>query len=268
MKKSSPQQFRNPSNRFARVTRRLIATSITKPMYRRSFFLLSLFFFVSCGAGTGLRTHLEPRDPGDCRALDSLFAASGWREPVAMRGKLTLDVKQYRVRGRFELSATAQGDLTLEITSTTALGGHREDLVLSFYDDTLRVLDRERGQYYEGEEVDGLVSDGVGVEWDLAGVLRQVTVRAARCDRFESVSSSPRSHGCEVKGKFDGEDFSLDFAEGRIQEANWPAVLGGRPDDHLRITYGWEPAAEGGARLDELVIFLEERRWRAKLISD
>jgi hypothetical protein len=185
-----------------------------------------------------------------------------------MRGKLTLDVKQYRVRGRFELSTTARGYLTLEITSTTALGGHREDMVLSFYEDTLRVLDRERGHFYEGEEVNGVVSDGIGVYWDLAGVLRLIMVRAAGCDRFESVSTSPSGGGREVAGRFDGEEFRLNFAKGRILEAYWPAVLGGRPDDRLRITYRWVPAAGGEARLTELVVFLEERRWRVKLKSD
>jgi hypothetical protein len=207
---------------------------------------------------------LDPETADGCRALDSVLADSGWRTTVSMSGRTTIDVKQYRVRGRFDLETTPAGDLSFAFTGTMALGGHREDIVVSYYEDTLRVLDRERGEYYEGEEVENLISEGTGVSWRLTDVLHMVTVRATDCRRYDKVTARANENGdWRIAGRFDGEPFELSARGGRVQDAVWPAVFEGEPNDRLEITYRWD---EGGG-LDELVLFLRDRRWRIKLVS-
>ena len=68
--------------------------------------------------------------------MDSTLTAGGWGTPLAMKGKVTIDVKQYRVRGRFDMKSDAGGNFTFEFTSSAALGGLHEDVVISCFNDT------------------------------------------------------------------------------------------------------------------------------------
>lgn len=174
------------------------------------------------------------------------------------------------MRGIFGLSANGRGDFTFAFESTTTLGGLHEDLVFSYYGDTLRVLDRERGRYYEGNEIDRLVADGTGAVWDIADVVRRVMALAPGCDRIESVSAPANTRGDWVmSGRADGADFSVEFAGGRIRKADWPAIIDGRPDDRLRIEYEWAEGPGGvGDGLEKLVVLVVDRRWRVKLDAD
>jgi hypothetical protein len=135
----------------------------------RAVFAIAVALLVSLGC-THFRSHdVVPADDG-CALVDSALSGSGLRGGIEARGRVTIDVNQYRVRGRFVMTVTPGGDLTFDIVSTTMIGGHREDAVLSFYADTLRVLDRERGRFYQGADVDAMVADGAGLPVDL-GVL-------------------------------------------------------------------------------------------------
>jgi hypothetical protein len=213
------------------------------------------------GAGSGRVVEGD----GACAVVDSVLAASGLRAGVEMRGRATIDVNQYRVRGRFELTITPDGDLTFDITSTTLLGGHREDAVLSFYADTLRVLDRERGRFYEGPAVDALVADGTGVALDLGQLLRHATARTPACRRIGEVRRSGGGVGrVDLAGLLDGHTFELRLEEGRLVHSAWP--LPGTEqwrNDHVETTYTWV-----GAHLARVVIAVPDRRWRVKLVSD
>lgn len=216
-------------------------------------------------AATGACTHYAGRAlPGEagCAALDSALAASGLRDGVAMRGKVTIDVNQYRVRGHYELTLSEAGDLTFDMNSTTLLGGHREDAVLSFYADTLRVLDRERGRFYQGGEVDRLVTEGAGAAIDLGELLRLATGRPPACARVSNVHRSPRGGGgMDVSGRLDGRDFSVRLERGRITRAVWPLPLGrGGHDETVVADYRWSHGA-----LDGFTVLVPQRRWRVRL---
>jgi hypothetical protein len=132
-------------------------------MHRRAV-SFAVLFLLACAGTRDHNGNLQPASNSDCHIVDSILAGSGWREPLDMTGRVMFDVKQYRVQGRFQLTAPGDGNLTFEFSGTMAMGGHHEDVVVSFYDDTLRVLDRERGRFYEGEEANALVSEGLDID--------------------------------------------------------------------------------------------------------
>jgi hypothetical protein len=205
---------------------------------------------------------------GNCRTVDSVLALSGWRNNVAMAGRVTFDVRQYRVRGRFQLTAEPDGDLVFEFSGNMVLGGRHEDVVLSWYDGELRVLDRERGRLYEGADVDGLIAEGLGEQWDVADLIRLVTARKPDCSRLSSVELSGRGERMRLDGRLDGESFRLDYNGGRLTDASWPVRVVGGSGDRLEVAYTWETVPGAGKRaLTSAVLFLEGRRWRIKLES-
>ncbi len=236
----------------------------------RALSVVSLMLLVVFGSALSGCTHFtgSPGNvlPGDtaCALLDSALASSGLRQPLAITGKVTIDVNQYRVRGRFGLRITEAHDLAFEMTSTTLLGGHREDAVLSFYADTLRVLDRERGRYYEGEEVNALVTDGTKVSLDLAELLHGVTARTPDCRRVTALRRKDDGDGgLRLQGLIDGREFEIRFERGRLTEARWPLPLRDRGrGDTVETRYTWV-----GNRLTAFVVHVPERRWRIKLRS-
>jgi hypothetical protein len=201
--------------------------------------------------------------------VDSVFALSGWREPMELTGKVKLDVKQYRVQGRFRADFAGNGDFTFEFAGTMAMGGHHEDVVVSFQAGELYVLDRERGRLYEGDETDELIREGLGMEWNMVDLVRRITARPPSCDRLSRVEVEPkRESGATVKGLVGGESFRADFTGGRIEKASWPVVAGGRREDRLSVEYRWRSVSDQSASLDELTAFLEGRRWRMILEVD
>jgi hypothetical protein len=201
-----------------------------------------------------------------CRTVDSALAHSGWREHRGFAGRVTFDVKQYRVRGGFRMTAEADGDLIFEFAGNMVLGGHHEDVVLSWYGGELRILDRERGRLYEGTEADALIAEGLGEEWDVAGLIRLVTARRPECARLTSVRLEGAGDEYRLDGRLDERAFRLDFSGGRLVRASWPVTVGGGTEDRLEVTYRWN-SATGGNVLSRLVLFLEGRRWRIKLES-
>jgi len=219
---------------------------------------------VSCAGRAPHAGEFEPADPATCHRVDSLLSGCGWAEPFEMNGRMTMDVEQYRVQGRFELDWDGQGGFTLRFTGTMLLGGRREDVVVALRDDTLRVLDRERGRYYEGKEVDALVEEGTELEWDLAEGIGRVTARPMDCGRLQRVSLREGPDG-GVSGRSDGAPFEVTLAGGYVREAVWPVMVAGRADDRMKVTYDWAERRGGGRELRELVVFLEGRRWRVKL---
>lgn len=193
-----------------------------------------------------------------------------------MTGRVKIDVKQYRVTGRFRMTATGDGDVTFEFTGTMALGGHHEDVVVSFHGGELRILDRERARFYEGAEADVLIRDGLDVDWDLAQLIRRITAQPPGCERLSTVSYSQRDGSARLEGRLDTRRFKLEFEGGRIVKASWPVPSERGSEDRMNVTYQWEDAnpagdaqngqaAVRGATLRQVVVFLEGRRWRVKL---
>ena len=197
-----------------------------------------------------------------CAVVDSAFSASGLRDGLEVTGHTTIDVNQYRVNGRFTLRVSETGDMILEFTSTSPMGGSREDVVLSYWQDTLRVFDRERGRFFERGEVDELVEEGVGFEVDLAQVLRRVFLHPPDCERFTEIRRA--DDGGDLTGRIDGERFGMSFEGGRIARADWPAPFRGAvASERLEVDYRWE-----GGRLTGLTILAPVRRWRVRLVAE
>jgi len=176
-----------------------------------------------------------------------------------MKGRATFDVEQYRVRGRFELRVDDDGAAVLEFSGATLLGGHREEIVVSVLDDTLRVLDRERGRFYEGNEVERLIREETRVPGDWTRALLRVLGEARVCpaERLET-----RPDGLEGVGP-DGP-FRLKWRGGHLESAVWPDPAPGETfRDRLEVDYDWTP--QGLSRLEAR---LPARGWRVRLEAD
>jgi hypothetical protein len=192
-----------------------------------------------------------------CARADSFFAGA-FPRPLEMRGRATFDVDDYRVRGRFELHATASGDAVLEFSGASLLGGRREDVVVSLSGDTLRVLDRERGRFYEGDEAEQLIEDGTGAAGDWRLGLRRVL--AAGCPGIESL----RAEEDGVSGVGADGPFRLRAPAGRLEAAMWPNPAPGETfRDRLDVRYHWSHG-----RLDVIEARLPVRGWRVRLDGD
>jgi hypothetical protein len=192
-----------------------------------------------------------------CARADSFFAAS-FNRPLDMQGHATFDVDSYRVRGRFRMQLAANGDAVLEFAGSTLLGGHREDATLSLSGDTLRVLDRERGRYYEGDEVARMIESGTGTRgaWLLA--LRRAL--ACGCPGIETVSAGEDG----LSGSGPDGPFSLRLEGGRLHDATWPNPAPVETfKDRLEVHYRWKDR-----RLALLEAQLPARAWRIRLEAD
>jgi hypothetical protein len=176
-----------------------------------------------------------------------------------MKGRAVFDVEQYQVRGRFELRLDANGDAALEFSGATLLGGHREEVLVSLALDTLRVLDRERGRFYEGPGVEALIREEARAPGDWCRAVRRALADPDACP-LESVEY--RADG--LAGAAPDGPFRLRWKDGRLVEAVWPDPAPGETfDDHLVVRYEWTP--RGLARLEAR---LPARGWRVRLEAD
>jgi len=221
--------------------------------------VLAAFLFCASGCSRYARApRLVPASPQQCEDLKSRLQESGMSEVHEIRGKVTIDANQYRVRGTFGLTRDELGNVTLEFTSTTLIGGHVEDIVVSLFEDTLRVLDRERGAYHEGEEVDELIGAEAGIAVRATEMLRRLMVETPDCERVLDVSMGNDL----IQGRLDQAPFEIKFSDGLVSSARWGSPF---PDgeDRLEVSYRWERG-----RLTAITAFMPEARWRVKLIED
>ena len=206
----------------------------------------------------------------DCEAVERLFTGAGVPTPGRLWGKTTIDVNQYRVRGRFVLE-TSENGMTLQFSSSGIAGGGHEDVVFSSYNDTLRVLDRERGKYYEGEEVRRLVVDGLEAEVDVDDILARLMTEPPSCAELSGVKFEtwePKNAdpgGAKIRGRYRGHPFDATFAGGRMIRSTWTGFLPADPGVTLEVSFDWEWRGGEVKRLRELVVYVPERRWRLKL---
>jgi hypothetical protein len=214
------------------------------------------------------RGQFDVVDPVACEALDDVFSASGWRDSMEFAGRVKLDVKQYRVQGRFNATSSPEGNFVFEFTGTMAMGSHHENVIVSLHENDLYVLDRERGRFYEGDETAQLLRDGLDLDWDMVELIRCITALPPPCGRLTEVEIDPQGGGrgrVTAKGRVDGESFGATFQGDRIREASWPVISGGRREDRLKLDYEWRQDSAGQNRLERLEAFLDGRRWRMVL---
>ncbi|MCI0452157.1 MAG: hypothetical protein L0Z51_07170 [Candidatus Latescibacteria bacterium] len=194
-----------------------------------------------------------------CSALDSLLSSAGPPRPLAMSGEALLDVEQFRFRGHFQLDVASGADATIEMGGSTLFGGHREDVVVSLADDTLRVFDRERGRFYEGEPLEELIGDATRARADWARVVAEVLALSPRCDE---VATLVRDDG-GARGTGPRGNLRVVVEEGRIARSDWPdPVAGSTLDDRLEVRYEWRDG-----RLARITATLPGRGWRLRLTA-
>jgi len=188
-------------------------------------------------------------------AFDSLLTAAMPR-PSTASGDALLDVEQYRFRGHVVLDISADGDASVELSGSSLFGGHREDVAVSLADDTLRVLDRERGRDDEGQSRDELLWEGTEAraDWTLV-VERMLAVPGSERGLQSLVVDENGARGATPDGAV-----RLDIEGGRLKRAVWPNPIASATfDDRLEVEYGWE-----GQRLQEITATLPERGWRVR----
>ncbi|MCZ6765349.1 MAG: hypothetical protein O7D32_00315 [bacterium] len=232
------------------------------------FLIVSIILVLSVGPGLGGCSGLRgARRTIRCESLDSLLAGAGFERGLRLMGRATIDANEQRLQGKIILQATPDGDVTFEFTSTVLFGAHREDFVFSLVRDTLRVIDRERGIYHEGEAAEEFLQTSLEMEFELTNALHLTLGGRPACARLEWVEMRLGSDGgVSVRGKTEGESFRLVFAagNGRLTEAVWPVRLGEGTNDRLKVRYRWSGPSED-PRLDEVVMQLEDRQWRCRL---
>jgi hypothetical protein len=178
-------------------------------------------------------------------------------------GQATVDANQYRMRGKIRLDARAPGQMALEFTSTILFGHEREDFVFSLAGDTLRVIDRERGAYHEGDDAREFLAQSLTGDLDLSQGFLLTLGGHPPCGDLSHVRIETSRDGRIVcAGERLGEDFRAVFGDGRrLETVVWPVRSEEYGTDRLRAEYEWD----GGARLVGLVLSLEKREWRCKI---
>jgi len=186
-----------------------------------------------------------------------------------MGGRATIDANEQRVQGKFILQANADKDVTFEFTSTILFGSQREDFVFSLVRDTLRVIDRERGTYYEGERAEEFLQSSLEMEFEVANALHLMTGGRPPCAQLSDIETASGSDGeMSVSGKSDGESFRLLFAPGNglLTEAVWPVRVDRGSKDRLKVEYSWSAPSDDPV-LNRVVMRLEGREWRCRLVA-
>jgi hypothetical protein len=182
----------------------------------------------------------------------------------------TVDAEQLRMRGKIVLDVRAPRELVFEFTSTMLFGHEREDFVFSVSGDTLRIIDREHGAYYEGADAEDFLADSFETDFDLPQMLSLALGSRPPCDELTDLSFDVRSSGETVcSGRRFGKPFHVNFAEEdrRIREVEWPVRSERYSSDRLRVGYDWAAGGGEGRVLDGLVLALEVREWRCKIKS-
>jgi hypothetical protein len=228
------------------------------------FFLL---IAMGCATQSGKQA-LGEADP--CSMLDSLYTSSGFESALAMTGKITFDVEQYRIRGQFTLAANPNGEMNFEFSNSTLFGNQHEDISMSIADGAVRVLDRERAKYYEGEDVDAALMEMVGLNLDVREIVSLVLGTMPPCDNLQGKTISlSRSGEIVFASRALDEDARIVFDEGkrRIRRLEWPLSFTEGKISRLQVEYTWEPSEDGSPILERLVLSVPEKGWRIKLVG-
>jgi hypothetical protein len=203
--------------------------------------------------------------PTVCSLIDSLYADSGFDFPFALKGKATVDADQHRFRGKVDVFTPGAGEVTFEFVSTMLFGTQREDFVFSVRGDTMRILDRERGQYFEGEDAEIYLAEALGVEFGVAEALRLTVGGPPPCGAMDEVEVETESDGgFRVSGRSRGASFHVRFSSRRhrLQELSWPLLERGETRDRLLVRYEWAEEA-----LREVTMWMETREWRCRITA-
>ncbi len=226
-----------------------------------------VFFLCACvGAFAGCGVRGVERGASACTVLDSLYEESGFEQPVVLEGKATVDANQYRIRGQVRLDSRSPGEIVFEFTSTMLFGNQRQDFLFVLLADTVRIIDREHGAYYEGEGAEEFMSESLEADFRVSSVLPLAFGAHPACDELDDIRFTTGSAGEIVcSGKRFGKRFRVVFGadHSRLKEVEWPIRSETYGVDRLTVTYEWDTIIGGGLR--EVVMKVEMREWRCKI---
>jgi hypothetical protein len=174
------------------------------------------------------------------------------------------------MKGQILLEASSPGAIVFEFTSTVLFGHGREDFVFSLVSDTLRIVDRERVAYFEGEAAARFLAESLEADFDVPRTLELAFGSHPPCDELSGVRCDAGSSGEIVcRGTRFGKPFRAAFAleDGRLEEAYWPVRSGQSGVDRLSVDYEWRQGDAGGPTLSGVVLWLEGREWRCRIRS-
>jgi hypothetical protein len=135
--------------------------------------------------------------------------------------------------------------------------------------DTLRIVDRERGQIFEGSAAEQFLSEQLAMDFGVGTALALGLGGRRGCDDIDEVILRSGSGVDVVAGRVRGEGFRVEFLPdgGPIRKVLWPVPDDPSMGDRLKVEYDWRPTSEGPMALRQIIIHLEEREWRCKLVS-
>jgi hypothetical protein len=180
-----------------------------------------------------------------------------------------VDANQFRMRGQILLESRSAGDIVFEFTSTVLFGHDREDFVFSLVSDTLRIIDRERAAYFEGEDAVRFLAESLEADFDVPQTLELAFGSHPPCGELSEVRYDVESSGEVVcRGTRFDKPFRAVFGRehGRLEEVDWPVRSVRYGGDRLHVDYEWRTGG-GGQTLSGVVLWLEEREWRCKIRS-
>lgn len=178
-----------------------------------------------------------------------------------------MDADEQRLRGKFSLGVEPTGDVVLEFASSFLFGSQREDFAFSVVSDTVRVIDRERGEYFEGEEAEAFLAEVLDVQVGIRETLHFALGGRPSCGDIEDIRMDRGSDVIRFEGRTDSKPFRVEFDAQtmRLRRVAWPVRLEQRTGDRLDVSYQWDRTPDGQARLKRIVMTLEKRPWRCKL---
>lgn len=228
-------------------------------------FAVGLAAALSLGcASSGLRSGAHGGDL--CAAFDSSFGHSGFADPMTFVGKAMIDANQYRVRGVVRFETQPPDNFFLEFSSSMLFGNRIENFFCSVVDDTLRIVDRERGHLFEGAAAEQFLRDQLSMDFSIQQTLALVLGGRPRCGEVDELSVKARPAGGVISGQTDGRPFRVTFLpDGRVDEVLWPVPGDTAIKDRVRAEYEWGRGGSSG--LKRMTIYLEEREWRCKLVA-
>jgi hypothetical protein len=229
--------------------------------------LVTVGVLVAAFAGGCGTFHSVGQGPRLCAVMDSLYEDCGFGDSLMFVGKATVDANQYQVRGVVRLETDSAGNVYFEFRNSLLFGSRVEDFFVSLVDDTLRIMDRERGRLFVGRDAEQVLAEDLGMEFDVRQALDLVLGGHAACAEISDLEINPDGGG-EIRGHVEGSGFRVDFEpSGRIERAEWPVPGDASMDDRLLVDYEWKYNSHKVLRLDRVVIHLQEREWRCKLAS-
>jgi hypothetical protein len=237
-------------------------------------------WFVICGlviAGLNGCSGMKhrPQDaapPLSCTKFDSLYSHALYETPFRLLGKAKFDLSQHQLRGRFDLAVSGEGTTAFDFVSSSLFGAHREEVTLYLTTGTLRIIDRERDLFYEGEDADAYIMEILETDRSILDILSLILRNESACGRFDSMSLEPgksMDKSLHIYGMESGEPvrFTISRPAGKVVEITWPVQMMDGSREILQITFDWRRTGDGGndEELREITLYLEKRSWRLKL---